>query len=152
MAMACIPQVFDNASALQAAGRALRQDAFHIPGASLALCAEAALAPQYGLAHNTLSSIIGQLHFLILHERPQILPVFKGIAALTAQIAVKPCTGFKQRFASLIVKLTTYFANRAFGLAYHLKIPLQMRPAYLANQCVKFVNTIAITYQLARTS
>src|SRR3972149_5918364 len=180
MTTACITQVFDNASSLQAAGRAHRQDTFHISSASLTLCAEAALTPQYGLTYNTLGSIVGRLHLLILHKCPQILFMFKDVTALTAQIAIKPRTGFKQRFNTFlkfwhsalkrwplqrtvtdsfsqfqdflcqIMKPVAYFANRAFGLAYRRETPLQMRPAYLANQCVKFVGVIAITYQFAR--
>ena len=42
------------------------------------------------------------------------------------------------------------FANRTFGLTDCLEIPLQMRPAYPAEQFVKIVGVIAIGYQLTR--
>jgi hypothetical protein len=177
MTAARITQVFDNALPLQAAGCAYRQNAFHIPGAPLALCAEAALTPQYSLTHNALGRIVGRLDLLILHKYPQMPLMFEDVTALAAQIALKTCTGLKQRFNTLlkfghsalkrcplqravadslsqfqyflcqIVKLTAYVAKRAFGLAYRLKITLQMRPAYLPTACKEIIAAPAVAAQ-----
>ena len=106
--MTRITQVFDNASSLQTAGSAYRQDMFHIPSASLALRTEATLAPQYGLTYNTLGCIVGRLYPLILHKRPQILPMFENVTAL----ATHP--GCRQTLHQLQAAIQHVFEVRAF--------------------------------------
>jgi len=172
-------QILNNTSPLQTASRAHRQNALYIPSTSFALCAEAALTPQYALTNNPFCKIVGRLYFSILHKCPKILFVRKNPTTFTTQLAVKTCTIFQQRFNTLLkfghsalkcfplqcsiansftkfqylfcqsMKSFTYFAKFTFGLTDSLKIPFQMSPAYLANQFVKIVGTITVCYKFA---
>jgi hypothetical protein len=54
-----------------------------------------------------------------------------------------------QYFLRQTVKLQTYLANRASGLAYRLEIPLQMRPAYLSDTTEEAISAPAVTDQFA---
>ncbi len=180
MTMTYVAQIFDNTPFLQAAGRTHRQYALNIASTALALRTEAALTPQYPLANNPFGKVVGRLYSLIPHKCPQIILVFKDITAFTAQLAVKARTNFQQRFNTLLkfghsalkcfplqcavtcslsqlqyrlcqtMKLLACLANRTFSFTDRLEIPFQMRPAYLADQFIKMVGVIAITYQLTR--
>jgi len=81
MAMAGIAQILDNASSLQAAGGAHRQNTLRIACPARALCAEAALAPQDSLSHQPFGQIVRRLHPRVMHEGPQILPLVEDAAA-----------------------------------------------------------------------
>jgi hypothetical protein len=155
------------------------QYALHITRAAFALCAKTALTPQYALPHNALSKIIGRIHTLILYKCPKMLAMFDNPAAFAAQGAFTSACLFKKLFHTLhqwehpflkspplqcpvpnslshlqyflrqTVKLQTYLANRASGLAYRLEIPLQMRPAYLSDTTEEAISAPAVTDQFA---
>ena len=80
-------QIFNNAPILQTAGRTHCQYPLHITRTSFALRAEAALTPQYSLAHNTLGKIICWIHSLIVYECPKMLAIFKYPATFATQCA-----------------------------------------------------------------
>jgi hypothetical protein len=85
MTMTRMTQVFNNASSLQTAGGASREDPFDIPRTTLALGAEASFAPQDSLSHHPLGQIVGRLHPRIVHKRPQRVPLIENAAALARQ-------------------------------------------------------------------
>src|SRR4030042_1825655 len=85
MTMACITQILNNASSLQAASCTNRQDTLHIMPAAFTLRPEAALTPQYTLTHNTLSQIVSRLYPGILNKRPQMLPQIQDTTTSTRQ-------------------------------------------------------------------
>src|SRR4030042_6139615 len=173
-------QIFNNTSIPQATGRTHRQYPLNITSTSFTLCTETALTPQYSLTYNTLSKIIGWFHILIIYKCPKMPAMFKYPAAFATQRAFALCLLLKkffhtrhQRRHSILespppqcsitnssshlqyllcqtIKLVAYFAGLASGFADGLKITFQMCPAYLANQFIKIVGVITVTYQLAR--
>ena len=76
-----ITQIFNNASPLQTH----RQDSFYITRHAFALCAEAALTPQYSLTHNALGKIVGWLHTLIAYKCSKVLAMFNNPATFATQ-------------------------------------------------------------------
>jgi hypothetical protein len=85
MTAARMTQVFNNASSLQTAGGARREDSFGIARSAFALRAEACFAPQDSLSHHTLGQIIGWLHPRIVHKRLQKVPLIENTTALARQ-------------------------------------------------------------------
>ncbi|MBA7533042.1 hypothetical protein ES705_25277 [subsurface metagenome] len=143
-----ITQIFNNASPLQAAGRTHCEYMFYITRPAFALCAEAALTPQYTLTHNTLGNIVSRIYILIMHKCPEMFSVVDNPAAFAGQFTFAERSFFKKFFYTLhqrrhpvlkstplqcpvanplsqfqyflrqTVKLLTYLANHTFGLLY----------------------------------
>jgi hypothetical protein len=100
-----ITQIFNDASPLQAAGRTHCEYTFYITRPAFALCAEAALTPQYTLTHNTLGNIVSRIYILIVHKCPEMFSVVDNPAAFAGQFTFAERSFFKKFFSPK--KLTT---------------------------------------------
>ncbi len=180
MTMTSLTQIFYNTAILQAAGSAHCENSFHITRSAFALGAKADLTPEYSLANDPFGKVIGWLNILVFYKRPKVFFMFKNITTFAAQFAVKKRTGTEQRFHTLFkfghsalksfplqssvanpfphfqyffrqfMKLKAYFTKFAVGFTDCLKITFQMGPAYLANEFIKIIGIITITYKLPK--
>ena len=101
MTPTCVTQISNNASPLQTAGRAHRQYTLQVTRTAFALCAKAALTPQYTLTYNTLGNIVSRLYSSILHKRPQMLTMFDNPATFAGQFALTGSSFFKEFFHTI---------------------------------------------------